>query len=108
MQFNLFPEEMFHNFRQKCQLMYEQGQDVSPSDKLLVYSGLSNVCAEFTAQTDDMSASYNHGLYRAFSWLLLKSLANYPLIVPASIETLEALLLAVSVACSISIFYAEC
>lgn len=95
MMFNLYSHEMFHNFLQKCRYIYEQGYDGSPIDKLLVYSGLANVCAEFTVETDDISASYNHSLQRAFSWLLMKTLATFPLLVPASLETLEALLLAV-------------
>lgn len=94
MMFNLFSDAMFNNFRKKCHAIYKQGVETSPTDRLLVYSGLSNICAEFTA--DEFSAPYNHGLQQAFSWSLLKSLANFPLIVPASLESLEALLLAVS------------
>ncbi|CZT20927.1 uncharacterized protein RCC_06788 [Ramularia collo-cygni] len=94
MLFNLYSDVMFDNFRHKCRQIYEFGQEGSPSDELLVYSGLSNICAEFTDNTSDTLASYNHSLYHSFSWLLLKTLADFPLIVPASIETLEALLLA--------------
>lgn len=99
MLFNLYSEEMFDTFCRKCQKIYQHGLDGTPSEKLLVYSGLSNVCSEFTSETDDFSASYAHNLKRAFTWLLMDTLSTFPLLVPASIETLEALLLAVSPAC---------
>lgn len=97
MMFNLFSDAMFEAFCQKCQSMYERGYGGSPSDKLLVLSGLSNVCSEFTVEADETSASYNHRLQRAFSRSLMSSLATFPLLVPASMETLEALFLTVSV-----------
>ena len=99
MMFNLLPPAMFGDFCRKCRSMYERRHESSPTDKLLIYSGLSNICAEFTAEGDVSSASYNHSLVRVFSLLLLKTLATFPLLMPASMDTLEALLIAVSSIC---------
>lgn len=96
MMFNLLPPALYEDFCRKCRSMYELGQEVTSTDKLLVYSGLANLCAEFTQEGDAASASHNHTLVRAFSWLLLKTLASFPLLVPASTEALEALLISVS------------
>ena len=76
--------------------MYEQGQEGSPRDKLLVYSGMSNICSEFSGMDDGRAADHNHTLARGFSYLLLQALATFPMLTPASMDTVEALLAAVS------------
>lgn len=76
--------------------MYGEGQEGSPRDKLLVYAGMSNICSEFSGMDDGDAADYNHNLARSFSCLLLQALATFPMLAPASMDTVEALLAAVS------------
>lgn len=57
---------------------------------------LSNICVEFSAMDDGTTADLHHAMSRRFSDLLMASLAKYPLLMPASLETTEALLTAVS------------
>ncbi|EMC96618.1 hypothetical protein BAUCODRAFT_483952 [Baudoinia panamericana UAMH 10762] len=93
--FHLLPPGLFHEFCRKCRLMYERRQEGSPTDKLLVFAGLTNISSEFTAEGDQTSVAYHHSLVLSFSALLLSTLATLPLLMPASVENLEALLMAI-------------
>jgi len=77
--------------------MYEQGQEGSATDKLLVYAGMSNICSQFSGTDDGDLASHNHNLARAFSDLFLQALATFPMITPGTVDTVETLLVAVSI-----------
>lgn len=76
--------------------MYEQGQEGSPGDKLLVYAGMSNICSQFSGIDNGDHAAHNHNLARCFSNLLLQALATFPMVTPGSADTVEALMVAVS------------
>jgi hypothetical protein len=76
--------------------MYEQGQESSALDKLLVYAGMTNICSQFSGIDDGSSAAHNHNLVKVFSGLLLQVLDTFPMMTPPTTGTVEALLLAVS------------
>lgn len=94
--FSLVPPTLFGDFCTKCRDMYEKQRVCSPTEKLLIYAGLCNTCSEFTGEGDEGSILYHHRLARVFLSLLMKTLATFPLLTPASIEALEALIVAVS------------
>ncbi len=75
--------------------MYQRGQDGSPTDKLLVYSMMANICSELSGRDDGELAGYNHGLSRSFSNLMLQVLATFPMMTPPCLDAAEALMIAV-------------
>ena len=75
--------------------MYEQGHDLSAKDKLLVYAGLSNISSQIISEATAESVDYYHKLNRGFHSLMLQTLASFPMLTPASMETVEAMLCAV-------------
>ena len=78
--------------------MYEQGHEGSPKDKLLVYSGLSNVSSQVMSKETAGSADYYYNLTKGFHSLLLQALASFPMLAPASMDVAEAMLCAVNFA----------
>lgn len=93
---NLLSPELYADFCQKCQSMYENGLEGSTADKMLVYSGLSNICSEFSGASNGDEAEHNYRLSLTFFHLLSQALATLPALIPASIGTLEAVFAAVS------------
>lgn len=96
--FDLISPALFETFCQKCRSMYEQGHEGSPKDKLLVYSGLSNISSQVISEETAESAGYYHNLTKGFQYLLLQALASFPMLASASMDTAEAMLCAVSFA----------
>ena len=78
--------------------MYAQGYEGSPKDKLLVYSGLSNISSQVMSEATAESAGYYYNLTNGFPSLLLQALASFPMLAPASMDIAEAMLCAVSFA----------
>lgn len=78
--------------------MYEQGHEGSPKDKLLVYSGLSNISSQVMSEETAESVDYYHNLTKAFHSLLLQALGSFPMLASASMDVVEAMLCAVSFA----------
>lgn len=79
-------------FSQKCQEFYEQNQRAQPARRLLVYAGLYWLAAEFSAFDNERSAEYHAGLSKKFQHLVLRTLASFPLIIPSTMESIEALM----------------
>lgn len=75
--------------------MYHREEPSSPTDKLLVYSMMANTCSELSGTDEGELASYNYGLSRSFSNLMLETLSSLPMMTPACLETAEALMVAV-------------
>lgn len=94
--FDLLSPMLHDEFYQKCRSVYQHGPESSPMDKLLVYSCLSNTCGEFSGTNDGNLSTYYHGLSSGFYHLLFQALATFPMLAPASMDTVEALLAAVS------------
>lgn len=80
----------------KCKALYDRNQDGSIFERLLVYSGLTVLCADISGMTDGSEAEYNHTLARSFSQYVLKTVDVMPAILPASYEGIEAVMTAVS------------
>lgn len=78
--------------------MYEQGHEGSPKDKLLVYSGLSNISSQVMSEETAESAEYYHNLTKGFHSLLLQALASFPMLASPTMDIAEATLCAVSFA----------
>lgn len=93
---NLMSPALYADFCQKCQSMYEIGLEMSTTDKLLVYSGLSNICSEFSGASVGEDADRNNKLSITFFHLLSDALTTLPALVPASMGTLESVFAAVS------------
>ena len=93
--FNWLSPTMVDAFLKKCRSMYQNGQEGSPSDKLLVYSMMANTCSELSGTDEGELASYNYSLSRSFSNLMLETLATFPMLAPACLDTAEALMVAV-------------
>lgn len=88
-------------FLKKCRSMYQREQEGSPTDKLLVYSMMANICSELSGRDEGELAGYNYGLSRSFSNLMLQVLATFPMMTPACLDAAEALMVAVcAVICS--------
>lgn len=77
--------------------MYTDEQELSPTDKILVYSGMYILCSEFSTLTniEKTEADQNDSLATTFFTLLLQSLATFSMLTPPSIQTIEAFLSAV-------------
>ncbi len=93
---NLLSPALYADFCQKCQSMYENGLEGSTADKMLVYSGLSNICSEFSGASSGDEAEHLHRLAITFFHLLSQVLITLPALAPASMATLEAVFAAVS------------
>lgn len=96
MAFQPLPPALFTNFCQKTRLIYQEGEPGSLADRLLVYAGMANLCSETSSLEEGDLAAYHHKVGTSFSYLLLQTLATFPVTSPASMETVEALLVAVS------------
>ncbi|KAF5010795.1 hypothetical protein FDECE_3057 [Fusarium decemcellulare] len=92
---NWLSPPVLREFCQKCRAMYEEGQEGSPTDKLLVYAIMSNICTEFSAMRGTQAADHRYNLARSFSHMLLQTLATFPMLTPPSMEAAEALLIAI-------------
>ncbi|KAF4464017.1 fungal specific transcription factor domain [Fusarium albosuccineum] len=93
---NWLSPAVLKDFCRKCQVMYEEGQEGSPTDKLLVYAIMSNICTEFSAMRGTQAADHRYNLARSFSHMLLQTLATFPMLTPPSMDAAEALLIAAS------------
>ncbi|KAJ3549170.1 hypothetical protein NM208_g641 [Fusarium decemcellulare] len=93
---NWLSPAVLKDFCRKCRVMYEEGQEGSPTDKLLVYAIMSNICTEFSAMRGTQAAEHRYNLARSFSHMLLQTLATFPMLTPPSMEVAEALLIAAS------------
>lgn len=87
-----FPSTTMAEFSRKCQEFYEQPEAAQPTRQLLVYSGLYWLAAEFSALDSKHSAEYYAGLSKRYQRFVLRTLSNLPLLVPATMESIEALL----------------
>lgn len=76
--------------------MYTRAEPVSPIDQVFVYSCMSNTCSEFSSMDFGEAADTNYQLSAVFSSLMLKTLKTVSLLITASLEAAEALLVAVS------------
>jgi hypothetical protein len=93
---NLLSPALYADFCQKCQSIYENGLEGSIADKMLVYSGLSDIGSEVSGASNGTEAEHNHKLSIAFFHLLCEAMATLPARIPASMATLEAVFAAVS------------
>ncbi|KAH8714022.1 putative transcriptional regulatory protein C11D3.07c [Beauveria bassiana] len=97
---NLLSPALYADFCQKCRSMYENRLEGSTADKMLVYSGLSNICSEFSGASNGDEAERNHNLAITFFHLLSEALTTLPALMPPSMATLEALFAAALTAVS--------
>lgn len=77
--------------------MYEQDKKATPTEKLLVYSAMSNICCQFSSAEGEKAAHSSQELSRTCSYLLLQALETFPMLSPPSMATAEAMMIAVSV-----------
>ena len=90
-----FPTMSIPVFAQKCRDLYDREQEGSPAHCLLVYAVLFSLCAEFSILDDSLEAKHYNDLGCIFQQWTLRTVARFPLIAPASQETIEALTAAV-------------
>lgn len=83
-------------FSRKCTNLYQNDHSGPIFDRLLVYSGLSIICADISSMSDGTESEHNHLLSRAFSQHVLKSVDVMPALLAASWDGVEALMAAVS------------
>lgn len=83
-------------FARKCHEFYNQHQHALPVRRLLVYTGLCGLASEFSALDGGPEAEYYATLAKRFQQLVLRTLANFPLIVPPAMESVEAIMAGVS------------
>lgn len=89
--FYIMPTDSPSSFCNVCWLLYKERKDGSPVEQRLVYSGLTNLCEEFTSDSDTEASARCHDVKRAFSSSMLTSLTRFPLCTPATLEAVEAL-----------------
>ncbi|KAF4965820.1 hypothetical protein FSARC_6413 [Fusarium sarcochroum] len=87
---------LLDDFCRKCRAMYEQDQKTTPTDKILVYSVMSNICCQFSGTDGAKAADSSQELSRTCSCLLLQALDTFPMLSPSSLTTAEALMVAAS------------
>lgn len=87
-----FPSTSVSEFSSKCREFYRQSQDARPARRLLVYAGLFGLAAEYSALDRQGMVEYYAELAKKFQQLVLHTLSGFPLIVEASMESIEALM----------------
>lgn len=87
-----FPSTTVHEFSEKCEEFYKHDQTASSPRRLLIFAGLYWLAAEFSALDCGHSSKYHAALSKRFHNLVLRTLTNFPLLLPASTESVEALM----------------
>ena len=87
-----FPSTTVGEFSRKCKELYDYPHGSQPVRRLLVYTGLYWLAAEYAAFDDRPSSEYHASVSKRFQELVLRTLANFPLILPATMESIEALM----------------
>lgn len=95
---------MGEDFWPKCEAVFEGGKRVAITDRILVYSTLSNVCAELSGDNNSESM-HNHRLSQSFAALTLQSVAALPVLMAPSFAAVEALVSAVRTSCTVHYQY---
>lgn len=93
--FRLLDPGLFEKFYNKCEAMYKDHLQTSLPDQLLIYACLSNICSHLSGVDQEPNAASYFDLARFFSNLLLQAFACFPMMMPASAEVLEVLIVAV-------------
>lgn len=93
--FRLLDPRLFDKFYCKCEAMYKDRQQTSLPDQLLIYACLSNICSHLSGVDHEPNAASYFDLARFFSNLLLQAFAAFPMMMPASADVLEVLVVAV-------------
>ena len=86
------PAMDFDNFANRCRELYEQQHTPSSTSRLLVYSGLYCLCSAYSALYEGDKAMHFEKLARMYQQRTLQVLAEVPMVVPATVENVEALL----------------
>ena len=97
-----FPAISLGPLKQKCEDMFNHPKECGPIRRTLVFSVLFELCIEFSEDRSDAAVAQRYSvLARIFLAKLEKAIADLPLIMKPSVEAITALIMAVSLDCSI-------